>query len=83
MPSRITSGTSRTCGQGLPPGRKTGYRRRMARKPEDAKPKPRKFTVYLPADLIRELKIVAAREETSCTALVEKAAREIVKGRAG
>ena len=53
------------------------------KRPEDAKPKPRKFTVYLPADLIRELKIVAAREDTSCTALMEKAAREIVKGRAG
>lgn len=68
----------------MPPGRKPGYRRRMPKKrPEDAKPKPRKFTVYLPADLIRELKIVAAREDTSCTALMEKAAREIVKGRAG
>ncbi len=65
-------------------GGKTGYRRRMAKKRADgAKPKPRKLTVYLPAELIHGLKVIAAKEETSCSALVEQLAREIVKARAG
>ncbi|MGA7740326.1 MAG: ribbon-helix-helix protein, CopG family [Polyangia bacterium] len=56
----------------------------MAKKRADgAKPKPRKLTVYLPAELIHGLKVIAAKEETSCSALVEQLAREIVKARAG
>lgn len=55
----------------------------MATKRPEAKPKPRKFTVYLPGELIRGLKVIAAKEGTSCSALVEGWAREIVKARAG
>jgi len=63
----------------------TGYRRRMAKKQaNDVKTKPKKkFTVYLPGELIRDLKVVAAREGTSCSALVEQYAKEIIKQKAG
>lgn len=65
-------------------GGKLGYRRQMAKKRADsAKPKPKKLTVYLAAEVIHGLKVVAAKEETSCSALVEQLAREIVKSRAG
>ena len=60
----------------------TGYRRRMAKKRADGA-KPKKLTVYLPGELIHSLKVIAAKEETSCSALVEELAREIVKTRAG
>jgi predicted HicB family RNase H-like nuclease len=62
----------------------TGYRRRMAKKQANGvKTKPKKFTVYLPGELIRDLKVVAAREGTSCSALVEQYAKEIIKQKAG
>jgi hypothetical protein len=38
---------------------------------------------YGPGELIHSLKVIAAKEETSCSALVEELAREIVKTRAG
>ena len=64
--------------------RETGYRRRMAKKQaNDVKTKPKKFTVYLPGELIRDLKVVAAREGTSCSALVQQYAKEIIKQKAG
>jgi len=36
-----------------------------------------------PGELIRDLKVVAAREGTSCSALVEQYAKEIIKQKAG
>lgn len=56
----------------------------MAKKRADgAKRKLKKLTVYLPPELIHDLKVIAAKEESSCSALVEELAREIVKTRAG
>jgi hypothetical protein len=52
----------------------------MAKKRADgAKPKPKKLTVYLPGELIHDLKVIAAKGDTSCSALVEQYAREIIK----
>lgn len=53
--------------------KKTGYRRHMAKKiPSEAPPKHNKFTIYLPEKTIYELKVFAAKERTSCSALIEQ-----------
>jgi hypothetical protein len=51
-------------------------------RPDEATPKHKKFTVYLPEKTIYELKILAAKERTSCSALIEQCAKEIIKQKA-
>jgi hypothetical protein len=47
--------------------------------PSEATPKHKKFTVYLPEKTIYELKILAAKERTSCSALIDQCARKIIE----
>jgi hypothetical protein len=52
----------------------------MAKKtPSEAPPKHKKFTIYLPEKTIYELKILAAKERTSCSALIDQYVRENLK----
>ena len=52
----------------------------MAKKrANEVTPKHKKFTVYLPEKTICDLKIVAAKEGTSCSALIDQYARKIIK----
>jgi hypothetical protein len=46
----------------------------MAKKPPpcETPPKHQKFTIYLPEKTIYELKVFAAKERTSCSALIDQ-----------
>jgi hypothetical protein len=53
----------------------------MAKKPPpcETPPKHQKFTIYLPEKTIYELKVFAAKERTSCSALIDQYVRENLK----